>query len=163
MRRKKKPRSKTYSTYSLLRSQARRCALYRWISEDVPADTFHAVGPFPDAQNESLCDWATRQSDNWHCQVISYFLDDQGNYYDEIAVIPSFGPVKLAGGAESLTGALDELVSQTKQAGNPNHYQNTILILRLHTPGLEAKHESDEWLLDQARKRAELVFTHTGT
>lgn len=162
MRRKKKPRKKTYSSHALLRSQARRCALYRWVTEDSPSD-FHAEGPFSEKQNQALTEWATQRSEHWHCQVISYFLDAQDNYYDEIAVIPSFGPVKLSGGAESLTEALTHLVTQTSQAGNPNHYQNTIIILRLYTPELAAKHEDDEWLTQQAGKRAELVFKHTGT
>lgn len=145
----------------MLRRNAAKCHLARWESSSDGYGYFHSFGPFDSDTVFELTNWAMHQTEKWTCMVVSVFIDNEGNYYEEMTTLPPRGGLKLAADAGTFDELVKAAIQDAKTSGNPQHYKDTVVILRLHTPELEINLEDDNWLNKQAAFRAEIFYTDT--
>ena len=92
--------------------------------------------------------------------VTAYFIDDNGDYYEERLTTSPIGPIQIEDSEEELQALFSELETTAREAGEPAHYRDTCTTLYLHTQEMEANLADDEWIKKQAKKKAELVLQH---
>lgn len=162
MSRKRQTRNKAYnpqkSKKKMLRNRAARCGLTRWESASDAYGVLEAQGPFSPQKNASLMEWAMGQSERWLCAVIACFSPGRGEYYEEMVTLPVLGPLKLGDQAAEVDPLVAEAMEDAKRSGNPSHHIDTVVSFRLHTPQLSRDIEDEDWIREQARIRADIVF-----
>lgn len=101
-------------------------------------------------------DWALNRSTKWIVNVVACFMDAQGDYYEEYLSI-IVGPFKLGDNPPEFQEVLESVKALAKDAGNPNHYIDTCIMLCPYTDRLNARIESDAWIKKQAGYRADVI------
>jgi hypothetical protein len=138
------------------RKQAEQCTLYHWTSEK-DYGYFRSTGPFSDTEADSVMTWALNHPLLWCPQIVATFIDTAGDYYEELVTVPPIGPISLAKDAELLDDIIQQAVQEAEGSGNPQHHQDTLILLRLHSMALESRLEDETWLKEQAAQRAKTV------
>lgn len=128
---------------AMMKSKAARCVMYHWESAEYsdPEQQFIPVG-----QMDALL-WACTRPTEWIVQVIALFIDENGDYYEEIADCLT-SPCVLADG--DIEEMIERVADQQKAAGNAKHYFDSVWIARVKTDSLLRKIENDEWVKGQA-------------
>ena len=144
------------------RHEASRCLLYHWVETSPHKHGFYSWGPFPDDVHGHLMDWALNRRDTWIVDVVACFMTDSGEYYEEILTIPSYGPIVLADAVADFIPTLDNVIDEARNAGNPKHYVDVVVTLRLHTKRADSLNENDSWLKKQTQFRYETITKTLG-
>ena len=108
--------------------------------------------------NLELLAWAMQQNEVWQTTVVACFIDDANTYYEECIDLPPLGPVVLAEYAGEIEELVQAALTEARKAGNPTHYVDSAMVLRLHTKQSESIRDDDQAIKQQAAERAEYIF-----
>lgn len=157
----KKKKAKQYNPTKALtariRKDARKCRLYRWESEDHSVEAFRTHGPYHPDKNDDIMAAASQTPQSWLGVVTAYFLEPNGDYYEETLTFGPLGPLTLVQEIRDVVDLIEAAATEARESGDPQHYQDTCSALYLYTPELAASLDDDEWVKQQAAKRADLV------
>lgn len=147
-----------------LRRQEGRCYIYRWESAvklKNGAFSFAGHDTLTIDQQEQLMTRAMNSTREWVCLVHACYVTGTNDYYEETAefVTP---PVRLGQDAEAVDDLIQSAIREVRNAGNPNHYIDTVVVLRPATPDFRKMADDDEWLKKQAAYRSRVILETVG-
>lgn len=136
-----------------------RCILFRWESRKEDASAFFCAGPYPEDQCIDLAQHSMEQLNNWQMIIISCFVDDAGNYYEDFYTPKEVMPQCVLASSMDLVNGIEESILETiHRACNPNHLVDVVTILALRTDNLLEKMKSDSWHQKESSRRAQLIL-----
>jgi len=159
----KKPRKK-YNPAKAFNKAARhqegKCYLYRWESAAKSKDGVFSFSGYENLsrdQQEMLMQRAMNSSREWVCLIHACYVSGANDYYEESAefITPM---VKLSDDAEAVEDLIQAALSDVRGAGNPNHYIDSVVVLRPATAAFRRMVDDDEWFKRQADYRSRLIL-----
>ncbi len=143
-----------------LRNQAEECRLFRWEEDGAFDGSFNIYGPYTATRNLELMTKALTRRERWLISVTSFFLTEEGDYYEEFLCADATAPVVLDDHMHWVLDVVNEMIENAKQGGNIEEYKDTVAAIYLYTPELEAKFKDTEWIQSQAEHHAKTVAKH---
>ena len=137
-----------------IRKQMRRCQLFRWTSQ---SQDFEVHGPYSEDKNHELMTIAMSTNRKWLLVVTAYFIDDDGDYYEEMLTFPPFGPVTFEDDASEILNVIAAAAFEAQDSGPPEHYRDTCVALYTHSDRLERIFEDTDTIKALASQRAQAV------
>lgn len=145
---------------TLNRFQAAKCLLYHWVGHTDNVEDYSSVGPFSDDKTQQILTAALKTPNTWLCTVIACFVTEDGDYYEEMISFPPYGPTILAKNPEDFAALRVAAIAEAKNSGNPKHYVDTTVCLSVFSRRLSDKMNDDNWIREQAGRRATLILEH---
>lgn len=161
---KSKPRKKYNPQQKHLRRtrhRAAQCIAYQWEAEENEAGTtFNCAGPYSDEQCVELIQWAFHRKEHWIFTGIACFVDNDGQYYEEMVTLTTDTAWNLGENIAILKEYKQLAVNGARKEGNPLHYVTATFALSLQSTDLNRRMENDPWLKQQAERRADYVLAN---